>query len=101
MIIIGHIVHLNSLRLRRRQRLLADLPTSKAAGVFIGLTELKGSAECEAPCTSYLAETVCVHFGYTVEEQWSRTVTETTTDKDGKSHTTTRRESGWTRNWLH
>jgi hypothetical protein len=84
-----------SLRLRRRQRLLADLPTSKAAGVFVGLAELKGSAECEAPCTSYLAEKNCVHYGYTIEEQWSRTVTETTTDKDGKAQTTTRRESGW------
>lgn len=85
-----------SLRLRRRQRLLADMPTSKAAGVFIGLTELKGSAECESPCTSFLAETACVHYGYSVEERWSRTVTETTTDKDGKTHTTTRQESGWT-----
>jgi len=85
-----------SLRLRRRQRLLADLPTSKAAGVFVGLTELKGSAECEAPCTSYLAGAVCVHYSYSVEEKWSRTVTETTTDKDGKSQTTTRQESGWT-----
>jgi len=85
-----------SLRLRRRQRLLADLPTSKAAGVFIGLTELKGSAECEAPCTSFLAETACVYFSYSIEEQWSRTVTETTTDSDGKSQTTTRHESGWT-----
>ncbi len=85
-----------SLRLRRRHRLLADMPTSKAAGVFVGLTELKGTAECEAPRTSFLAQTACVHYGYTVEEQWSRTVTETTTDKDGKPQTSTRRETGWT-----
>lgn len=85
-----------SLRLRRRQRLLADMPTSKAAGVFVGLSELKGSAECESPCTSFLAETVCVYFSYTVEEQWSRMVTSTTTDSKGRSRTVTRRESGWT-----
>lgn len=85
-----------SLRLRRRQRLLADMPTSKAAGVFIGLTELQGTAECEAPCTSFLARTPCVHYRYSVEEQWSRLVTETTTDSKGRTQTRTRRESGWT-----
>ena len=34
-----------SLRAGRRQRLVADLPTSKTTGVFIGLVELKGTAE--------------------------------------------------------
>ena len=85
-----------SLRLRRRQRLLADMPTSKVAGVFMGLTELKGLAECEAPCTSYLAQSRCVHYRYSVEEHWSRLVTTTTTDSKGKTRTHTRRESGWT-----
>ena len=33
-----------SLRQRRRQRLLHDLPTSKTKGVFIGLVEIKGTA---------------------------------------------------------
>lgn len=85
-----------SLRLRRRHRLLADMPTSKAAGVFIGLTELQGTAECEAPPTSFLARAPCVHYHYSVQEEWSRLVTETTTDSKGQTHTTTRRESGWT-----
>jgi len=85
-----------SLRLRRRQRLLADMPTSKAAGVFVGMSEVKGSAECESPCTSFLAGAVCVLYQYKVEERWSRLVTTTTTDKDGRSHTQTRTESGWT-----
>jgi hypothetical protein len=85
-----------SLRLRRRQRLLADMPTSKAAGVFIGLTEMQGTAECEAPRPSYLAGTPCVHYHYRVEEHWSRLVTVTTTDSKGRSRTTTKRESGWT-----
>ncbi|HEY0943695.1 MAG TPA: LemA family protein [Opitutaceae bacterium] len=85
-----------SLHLRRKQRLLHDLPTSKAHGVFIGLVELKGSAECEAPLTSHLAASPCVHYAWRVEEHWSRTVVETCTDKDGKRRTRTRRESGWT-----
>jgi hypothetical protein len=84
-----------SLRLRKRQRLLSDLPTSQVRGVFIGLVELKGMAESETPFTSYLAETACVHYGWHVEERWSRTVTETTTDSQGRSQTRTRTESGW------
>jgi hypothetical protein len=84
-----------SLILRRKQRLLADMPTSKAAGVFIGMSELKGTAESEAHCTSFLAEMPCVHYSYTVEERWSRLVTETYTDKNGRSQTRTRRETGW------
>ena len=84
-----------SLRLRRKQRLLRDLPTSKTQGVFIGLVEIKGTAESEAPLRSFLGEQPCVQYHYTVEEHWSRTVTETYTDKDGKTQTRTRHESGW------
>jgi len=84
-----------SLKLRRKQRLLADMPTSKAAGVFIGMSELKGTAECESPRRSFLAESLCVHYAYSVDEHWSRTVTETYTDKNGRSQTRTRLESGW------
>ncbi len=85
----------NSLRLLRRRRLIADIPTSKAEGVFIGLVELKGRAECGRPLTSYLAATSCVHYAWSVEEHWSRTVTETVRDADGKTRTQTRTESGW------
>jgi hypothetical protein len=85
----------SSLRLRRRQRLLADLPTSKAQGVFIGLVELKGTAEAKDPLCSFLAGARCVHYAYEVQEKWSRTVTETTTDSNGKTTTTTRTEDGW------
>lgn len=84
-----------SLRLRRRQRLLHDLPTSKARGVFIGLVELQGTAESAAPLQAFLSQQACVHYHYEVEEHWSRTVVETTTDKNGRPQTRTRRESGW------
>jgi hypothetical protein len=84
------------LRAGKRQRLVDNLPTSKTTGVFIGLVELKGTAEAEQPLVSYLTEARCVHYAWKVEESWSRTVTETYTDSDGKQQTRTRTESGWT-----
>jgi len=83
------------LRANRRKRLLQNLPTSRTTGVFIGLVELKGTAESEAPLTSHLAERKCVHYQWSVEERWSRTVTETYTDSKGNVRTRTRTESGW------
>ncbi len=85
-----------SLSALKRRRLLEDLPTSKTVGVFIGLVELRGTAESENPHRSYLAEQRCVWYSWTVQEQWSRTVTETYHDKDGKPQTRTRTETGWT-----
>ena len=58
-----------ALRAGRRQRLVADLPTSKTTGVFIGLVELKGSAEAERPLVSFLAEASCVYYQWSVNEQ--------------------------------
>src|ERR1043165_5118987 len=84
-----------ALRSGKRKRLVDNLPTSKTSGVFIGLVELKGTAESAQPLTSYLAGQPCVHYQWNVEEHWSRTVTETETDSDGKTRTRTRHESGW------
>jgi hypothetical protein len=83
-------------RAGRRRRLVENLPTSKTTGVFIGLVELKGTAESAGPLTSYLAEQPCVDYQWSVDEHWSRTVTESYTDSNGKSQTRTRHESGWT-----
>jgi len=80
----------------KRRRLVEDLPTSKTTGVFIGLVELKGTAEAEQSLTSYLAGAKCVLYSWSVAEQWSRTVTETYTDSEGKQQTRTRYESGST-----
>jgi len=85
-----------ALRAARRGRLVADLPTCKTTGVFIGLVELNGTAEVEEPLLSYLAVIPCVYFAWSVEEHWSRTVTETYTDSQGRTQTRTRTESGWT-----
>jgi hypothetical protein len=85
-----------NLRELRRRRLLDDTPTSKVLGVFIGLTELKGTAEAESPLTSHLAVQPCVHYAWSVAESWSRTETETYTDDKGKTQTRTVHRSGWT-----
>ena len=81
----------------RRKRLIDDLPTSKTQGVFIGLTELKGTAESEMPLTGYLSGVRCVMYTWHIEEHWSRTVTETYRDAQGNMKTRTRTESGWKR----
>ena len=78
-----------------KKRLIDDLPTSKTQGVFIGLVELKGTAESEEPITSYLAGVQCIDYAWQVDEHWSRTVHETYTDSKGHTHTRTRTESGW------
>ncbi len=83
-------------RAGRRWRLVDNLPTSKTTGVFIGLVEVKGTAECARPLTSYLAEQPCVGYQWSVEEHWSRVVIETYTDAKGRLQTRTRHESGWT-----
>jgi hypothetical protein len=85
-----------ALRSGRKRRLVDGLPTSKTTGVFIGLVEVKGTAESSQPLTSRLAGKPCVQFAWTVEEKWSRLVTETVTDSKGRTSTRVRTESGWT-----
>jgi hypothetical protein len=80
-----------------RKRVIDDLPTSKTQGVFIGLVELKGTAESEEPLSTYLAGIRCVQYSWQIDEHWSRTVLETYTDARGHTQTRTRTESGWTR----
>lgn len=88
---------IGAFRTLHKKRLIDDTPTSKTQGVFIGLAELKGTAESDAPLTSYLAGVHCVQFSWQIDEHWQRTVTETYTDSKGNIQTRTRTESGWTR----
>jgi hypothetical protein len=78
-----------------RFRLIDALPTSRTQGVFMGLVELKGTAEGE-PVISYLTEKECLHYRWTVSEEWRRTVTETYRDQEGRTQTRQRVESGST-----
>jgi hypothetical protein len=84
-----------SLRQRRSHRLLADLPTSKVQGIFIGLVELTGTAESENPLISFLAAKPCVDYRWKVEEHYRRTRTETYTDSKGNTKTRTVTDTGW------
>ncbi|MBM3839455.1 MAG: LemA domain-containing protein [Verrucomicrobia bacterium] len=95
-LVLGALCIFGSLRSGKRKRLVDDTPTSKTTGVFIGLVELKGTAETGQPLMSFLAERKCAHYSWSVEEHWRRTVTETYTDKDGRTRTRTRVETGWT-----
>jgi hypothetical protein len=100
-VIIGSLAALGCLfgafRALKHKRLIDDLPTSRTQGVFIGMAELKGTAESENPLTSYLAEVRCVQYRWQVDEQWRRTVSHTTTDAKGHTTTHTRTETGWNR----
>ncbi len=84
-----------AMRSLRLNRLMADTPTCKSIAVFLGLVELKGTAEVEAPVIGTLSGERCVYYRWSAEERWSRTVTETYTDSKGNTRTRTRHESGW------
>ena len=79
----------------KRKRLIDDMPTSKAHGTFIGLVELSGKVECANPVTSFLTESLCVYYSWSISEHWSRITTETYTDSQGRTKTRTKTESGW------
>lgn len=82
-------------RAGRRLRFLADTPTSKAKGVFIGQVEMAGVAIIRQPVRSYLAGAESVWFSYAIDEEWSRWETETTTDSKGRTQTRVVRRTGW------
>ncbi len=81
-------------RANRLRRLMDALPTSSVRGVFIGLVELKGTAECADPLVSFIAEKPCVWYSYTVEEHWRRVEVRTVVE-NGKRRTRTVVRSGW------
>lgn len=95
-LLLGLLCLVAAMRAGKRRRLVDNLPTSRTTGVFIGLVELKGTAEAERPLVSHLAGKSCVQYAWSVQEHWSRTVVETYTDSNGKTQTRTRHESGWT-----
>ena len=82
-------------RSARRKRLVDNLPTSPTTGVFIGLVELKGTAEAEAAQPCFLADTPCVHHAWEVQEHWTRHTTETFRDAQGRTRTRPKTETGW------
>ncbi len=75
----------------KRKRLIENVPTSKVKGIFMGLNEVKGQANCDRPLSAYLCEKDCIWYKYSIEEYYERT--RQVTDKDGK--TRTERDTGW------
>ena len=84
-----------AMRNERKRRLITDLPTSKTTGVFIGLVELDGRVRCAEPLISHLTEEPCALYRWSVQERWSKWVTETYRDSKGNSHTRQVHKSGW------
>ena len=78
----------------RKRRLLDDTPVSKALGVFVGEVELEGVCVRRDPFTSYLAESPCVLYGWSVCEHWRRARQETYTDDKGRTRTRTVIDTG-------
>lgn len=72
----------------RRKSLSKALPTSRALAVFIGLVEMKGSAECQKPLRARLTDIQCIHHEWFIDEEYERQET----DSDGKSS----KSKGWT-----
>ncbi len=52
----------------KRKRLLENIPTSKAAGVTMGLNELKGRVRCDNPEIAPLSGKPVVYYEYEVKE---------------------------------
>ena len=61
-----------ALNFKRKQRLLADTPTSKVLGVFIGEVEVEGVCVQKDPLISHLALAPCVYYRWEVQEHWER-----------------------------
>lgn len=74
----------------RAKRLIENLPTAKAKGVFIGLVELKGTAECEvgAAIIAPMSGKSCVYVATSVEEERLETYR---TTRNGRTVTRIRR----------
>ena len=81
--------------LLRRRQLIADTPTSKCAGVFMGWNEVAGQAVTDTPTTSHFAALSCVQWVATVEQEIRTTSEHTTTDSNGHTTTTTTTNYEW------
>lgn len=77
-------------KLLRTRRLIENLPTAKAKGVFIGLVELKGTAECEvgSAIIAPMSRRPCVYVATSVEEE---RLEKYRTKRNGRTVTRTRR----------
>jgi hypothetical protein len=57
----------------RFMRLLRDVPTVPIKGIFVGLTETRGTVEHDEPLTAGISGKACVWHQWSVSEHWRRT----------------------------
>ena len=78
-----------------RRRLIENVLTSKTNQVFVGLVELKGTAESEKPLISQLSKTRCVQYSFEVEEEFCDIIAREERDEDGNIRTRIKRHYEW------
>ncbi len=79
----------------KKKRLIDDVPTSKIKGVFIGLVELFVKTRPYNLKKSYLSETECVYYDYTISEQVREKRIVTYRDSKGRTRTKTKTTYVW------
>lgn len=66
---VGILGFFQGFQLRKKKKLIEDIPTSTVRGIAMGLAEVKGKAGTfQKPLTSYFAKAECVFYHYKVEE---------------------------------
>jgi hypothetical protein len=67
--VLGAVGFFRGFQLRKKKKLIEDIPTSTVRGMAIGLTEVKGKArEFQKPLVSAFAKVSCVYFYYNIQE---------------------------------
>ncbi len=67
--VMGTLGFFRGFQLRKKKKMIEDIPTSTVRGMAVGLTEVKGKArEFQKPLVSAFAKAPCVFFHYKVEE---------------------------------
>jgi len=79
----------------KKKRLIDDVPTSKIKGVFIGLVEIFAKVKPQNLKRSYISETECVYYDYTISEQVKEKRTVTYRDSKGRTRTKTKTVYVW------
>lgn len=78
-----------------RRRLIENVLTSKTNQVFVGLVEVKGTAESEKPLISELSKTHCVQYYFEVEEEFCDIRVREERDENGNIRTRIEKYYEW------
>ncbi|MBJ95734.1 MAG: hypothetical protein CMP23_14835 [Rickettsiales bacterium] len=80
-----------SYRALKRKRLIENVPTTDVLGISMGLNEVTGTVECEAPISAHLSKRSCIWYSYTIQEFYRRVSTRT----DDEGNEVEEVDEGW------